>query len=190
MFDTFVIVLPLMLSPGPANLVSFVLGARNGSYRLLPFQCGIVVVYAIVAIGLGSLTTRINEANPTITLVLQILGGLFIVYLGFRLALRKNREIVHTAPTFTNGVLLQALNPKYPGVVLSVFVIRQGQATLATACVITLVGAIGLLAYSMAGSLFHRRTISGSGFRTLDLIAGSLLCIVGLWFVIQPLLGP
>jgi len=178
-----------MLSPGPANLVSFVLGARNGFYRLLPFQFGIVVVYGVVAFGLGLLTTRINAVSPRATLLMQVLGGIFIVYLGLRLALRKNRETVEKAPTFANGVLLQILNPKFPGVVLAVFANRQGQAALVTTAVILIVGAIGLLAYSIAGSLFHARAISGSGFRVLDLVAGSLLCVVGLWFAIQPLLG-
>ncbi len=178
-----------MLSPGPANLVSFVLGARNGFVRLLPFQFGIVVVYGVVALGLGSLTTRISAVSPSTVSVLQALGGLFIVYLGLQLALRKNREAVGRTPSFANGVLLQALNPKFPGVVLAVFANRQGQAAWATTAVILLVGTIGLLGYAMAGSLLHARAISGSGFRVLDLVAGSLLCAVGLWFTIQPLLG-
>jgi threonine/homoserine/homoserine lactone efflux protein len=166
-----------------------VLGTRNGFCRLVPFQIGIVVVYGIVALGLGSLTTGINAVAPSMTLVLQALGGLFIIYLGLQLILRKNRDTPEKVPTFANGALLQALNPKFPAVVLAVFANRHGQSTVMTATVILIVGAIGLLAYSLIGALFHARTISGPGFRALDLAAGSLLCAVGLYFSIQPLLG-
>ncbi len=188
MIDTLAIVLPLMLSPGPANLVSFVLGARDGPVHILPFQCGIIAVYGVVALALGMLTTQINAVIPEVTLVLQILGGLFIIYLGVRLARRTNRENPEQAPTFANGALLQCLNPKYPGVVLAVFVSCQGQSTLMVASVIVFVGVIGLLAYSTAGSLFRRRAMTDSGFRVLDLTAGILLCLVGIWFILQPLM--
>lgn len=189
MIDTFIVVLPLMLSPGPANLVSFVLGARTGFSRILPFQLGIVVVYGVVAFVLGSLTTRVSAVSPLAVYVLQALGGVFIVYLGLQLIFRKNREAAGKAPTFGNGIMLQALNPKYPGVVLAVFANRQGETALATTAILLLVGTIALLGYSLAGSLFHARAISGSGFRALDRTAGVLLCLVGLWFAIQPLLG-
>ena len=189
MIDTFAVVLPLMLSPGPANLVSFVLGTRNGFRRLLPFQFGIVVVYGVVAIALGSLTTRISAIAPGMASLLQAMGGLFIVYLGIQLTLRTKRETPEKSPTFASGVVLQCLNPKFPGVVLAVFASRQGQPAWMTTTVILIVGAAGLFTYSMAGSLFHARTVAGAGFRALDVAAGSSLCVVGLWFLSQPLLG-
>ncbi len=85
-----------------------------------------------------------------------------------------------------NGVLLQILNPKYPGVILAVFTYRPDQPTWITSLVLTSIGALGLLIYSRVGSLLHTRTISGLGFRSLDQVTGSLLCLVGVWFAIQP----
>jgi len=186
MIETIIIVIPLMLSPGPANLVSFVLGARTHFYQLLPFQFGIIIVYGIIAFVLGSLTLQIYTISPTGTKIVQILGGLFIVYLGLQLLFRKNRETKQKAPTFMNGVLLQVLNPKYPGVILAVFTYRPDQPTWITSLVLTSIGALGLLIYSKVGSLLHTRTISGLGFRSLDQVTGSLLCLVGMWFAIQP----
>ena len=85
MIDTFLVVLPLMLSPGPANLVSFALGARHGVLSLCPFQIGIVVVYAVVSLALGALTLQVSAMAPGATFLLRVLGGLFIVYLGVQL---------------------------------------------------------------------------------------------------------
>ena len=65
MIETIIIVIPLMLSPGPANLVSFVLGTRNSLYQLLPFQFGIIIIYGVIAFVLGSLTIQIHAISPT-----------------------------------------------------------------------------------------------------------------------------
>lgn len=176
-----------MLSPGPANLVSFVLGTRNSTFQLLPFQLGIILVYGVVAAALGLLSNRIYAMAPAAVVVLQAIGGLFIIYLGIQLARRTKRDATERAPTFVNGVTLQCLNPKFPGVVLAVFANRHTQPILLVTAAIFAVGAIGLLAYSTAGSILRARDASDSGFRTFDLVAGGMLCAVGLWFILQPL---
>jgi homoserine/homoserine lactone efflux protein len=187
--DTVFVVLPLMLSPGPANLVSFVLGTRNGALQLLPFQLGILLVYAVVAVVLGLLSNRIYAMAPAAVAILQAIGGLFIIYLGIQLARRTQHDTIDNAPTFANGVALQCLNPKFPGVVLAVFANRHTQPIVIVAATIFIVGAIGLLAYSTAGSILRTRGLSDSGFRTFDFVAGGMLCAVGLWFILQPLLA-
>jgi threonine/homoserine/homoserine lactone efflux protein len=187
--DTFLVVIPLMLSPGPANLVCFVLGTRNNLYRLFPFQLGIIVVYGVVALAVGLLSTQINTIAPSVNSMLQVLGGLFIIYLGIQLARQTDNEMTAKAPTFLSGVMLQSLNPKYPAVVLAVFANRHGQPTLMTTSAILIVGAIGLIAYASAGALLCTRGVSGRGFRVLDIASGALLCAVGLWFTVQPLMA-
>jgi len=177
-----------MLSPGPASLASFLLGTRYGVSQLLPFQLGIVLVYAIVAVAVGLLTEQISGLSPLAIKVLQIAGGLFIIYLGVQLARRTQQVTERVSPTFLNGVLLQCLNPKFPGVVLAVFVNRSSQPTLETAAIISLVGATGLLIYSAAGSLLRFRQASKERLRAVDIVSGALLCAVGLWFVLRAFL--
>lgn len=184
MIDTFIIVIPLMLSPGPANLVSFFLGTRNSITQLLPFQMGILLVYTTVAIALGFLAKRIADFSPHAIGTLQIIGGLFIIYLGIRLIQRQKCDESVRSPTFLSGVTLQCLNPKFPSVVLTVFANRHGQAIMITASIICIVGAIGLLTYSTAGSLLRfQQTDKYIGM--VDAIAGILLCGVGLWFLLS-----
>ncbi len=185
MVSTFVIVLPLMLSPGPANLVSLALGARHGVARVLVFQLGIVVVYTIVALAVGLFATEVATHSTFATRVIQLLGGCFVVYLGYRLARRKKRDSDVDTPAFASGVVLQILNPKYPAVVLAVFANRSDLSMVLTAAVVVIVGAAGLLIYSSVGSLVRRLSFSDKGFRILDVGFGALLCIVGLWIARQ-----
>ena len=106
MIDTITVVMPLMLSPGPANLVSFALTARFGFSQILSFLLGISLVYILVAIILGIITNQVTEQSSIIAVILKLLGGLFIFYLGKQLVRRKSHKISTKAPTFSNGVLL------------------------------------------------------------------------------------
>jgi threonine/homoserine/homoserine lactone efflux protein len=158
--------------------------------QLLPFQLGILLVYGVVAMGLGFLGRRIADFSPIAVGTLQVVGGLFIIYLGIQLVRRKNCGAEERYPTFLNGITLQCLNPKFPGVVLSVFANRHSQPTLMTASTICAVGAVGLLTYSIAGSLLRDRHESDRRFEVVDTVSGVLLCLVGLWFILQAVLNP
>lgn len=187
MGDTFLVVLPLMLSPGPANLVSLALAARYGFVDVFSFQLGIFSVYAVVAVVLGLVTSQIVEYSTFATTILQLVGGLFVIYLGYCLARRKQADAAELdVPGFSKGVLLQILNPKYPAVVLTVFVNRPGEPALVTAGIITAIGAAGLLIYSLIGSSIRRLSFSGNGLRLVDVGFGLLLCLVGAWIAIKP----
>lgn len=189
MIETLTVVMPLMLSPGPANLVSFALTARYGFSQILFFLLGISLVYIVVAIILGIITNQVTEQSYNIAVVLRLLGGLFIVYLGIQLVRRKSHTIITKVPSFSNGVLLQLLNPKYPPVVLSVFAHSQNQHALLTASIISIVGAMGLGLYATAGALIHHRASSDQWFRRLDVVFGTILCLVGLWLLVEALSG-
>ena len=88
MIETLLLVLPLMLSPGPANLVTFALTARFGFSQILSFLLGISLVYILVAIVLGVVTSRLTEQYSNITDCIRFFSGLFILYLGVQLLRR------------------------------------------------------------------------------------------------------
>ena len=130
MIETIIMVMPLMLSPGPANLVSFALTARFGFSQIIFFLLGISLVYILVAIVLGVITNQVTGQSSIVAVILMLLGGLFIFYLGIQMVGRKSHKITTRPPSFSNGVLLQLLNPKYPPVVLSVFAHSQNPHAL------------------------------------------------------------
>ncbi|HRX79966.1 MAG: LysE family transporter [Planctomycetaceae bacterium] len=190
MISTFIIVLPLLLSPGPANLVTFALAARFGFARVLSFQLGIIVVYFIVAFLLGLVTHQLAAFAPYGLAVIRVMGGLFIVYLGVRLAYRTRRGTQDVqVPRFAKGVLFQCFNPKYPPVVLTVFASRPDEPTVITAGVIAIVGAMGLFVHSTAGSLVRYLSPSDKWSRNLDVGFGVLLALVGFWIAVKPFIS-
>jgi len=181
--------MPLMLSPGPANLVTFALTARFGFSQIVFFLLGISFVYILVALVLGVITNQVTGQSSIIAVILMLLGGLYVIYLGIQLVRRKSHKITTRAPSFSNGVLLQLLNPKYPPVVLSVFSHSQNQHALLTAGIISIVGTMGLVLYAAAGTLIHRRVNSDQWFRRLDVVFGTMLFLVGLWLLVEALSG-
>lgn len=174
--------IPLMLSPGPANLVSLVLASRHGARRVLSFQMGILIVYGVVAFSLALTAKQLGERFDDAAVFLQVAGGGLIVYLGGRLMLTTPRSDEHAqVPTFKTGALLQVFNPKFPPVVLAVLSARTGTNPMLTAGVVVFVGACGLALYSGVGSQFRRFAVGERRMRLLDIVFGALLVAVGLW---------
>ena len=177
--------LPLMLSPGPANLVSLVLSSRYGSRQIAPFQCGILFVYVVIAIGMAVTAAQLGESFKNATVFVQIVGGAFIIYLGIRLILTTQKPAESdSTPTFKSGALLQICNPKFPPVVLTILATRADTHSLATAGIIVTVGAMGLTLYSCVGSLIHRFASVDRHLRSLNVVFSLLLCAVGVWIAV------
>jgi|GEM_PF-4561791 threonine/homoserine/homoserine lactone efflux protein len=189
MIETIAIVMPLMLSPGPANLVCFALATRLGLKRILAFQVGIITMYAAVALLLGFASTQVADYLPNAAPIVQFVGGCFIIYLGYRLAVRqpKNDSEIES-PSFFGGMLLQLLNPKYPVVVLTVFAARPNQHLVVTAASIVAVGTTGLLMYGSLGSFFGNVLSAEKYLRGADIVFGILLSGVGLWIAAEPII--
>ncbi|MFT5525274.1 MAG: threonine/homoserine/homoserine lactone efflux protein [Pirellulaceae bacterium] len=189
MFETIAIVMPLMLSPGPANLVSFALAARLGLARIIAFQLGIVVMYAAVALLLGFIATQITGQSRYAAATMQLVGGGFIAYMGYRLTVRKTKnESEIPSPSFFGGMLVQLLNPKYPAVVLTVFAARPQQHLITTTIAIVCVGTVGLLMYGSLGTIFRRLISTDKYLHAADIAFGVLLGLVGLWIAVQPII--
>lgn len=178
-----------MLSPGPANLVSFAFGARFGLSRILPFLLGVSIVYVFMALALGAGTNHLMGQYSGLTDFIRFFGGAFIVYLGIQLLRRKNRDISTKAPNIWNGIAIQLLNPKYPPVVLSVFAASPDQNAILTAGILTVVGMAGLMIYAATGAVIHRKVNLERQLRTVDFVFGVLLCLVGFWLMVQPVGG-
>ena len=48
---------------------------------------------------------------------------------------------------------------------------------------------MGLVLYAAAGTLIHRRANSDKWIRELDMVFGTMLCLVGLWLLVEALSG-
>ena len=107
--------IPLIFSPGPANLSLASIGVAHGFRRGLPYLTGIVLgtttVLLLVALGL----TAVILAQPLLAHSLKLLAGIYIVYLAWKIATAPaatSRISGSNSPTASPGLVLAIANPK------------------------------------------------------------------------------
>lgn len=110
----FFVMFPLVISPGPANIVFAASGLNNGVKKSLALLCGVDLVMLIKSILIGFGLGKIIEDNPIFLNVLQLLGALYLFFLAykfFRSNINKDtNENKHLG--FLDGVLIQIFNVK------------------------------------------------------------------------------
>jgi threonine/homoserine/homoserine lactone efflux protein len=107
---------PLVLSPGPNNLMMTTHCAQFGYQRTLPslagVSAGVTMLFLAVSLGLGYVLTRYTEVH----LLLKVTGSAYILYLSYRLftsnAQGNANNVLDRPITFGQAALLQILNPK------------------------------------------------------------------------------
>ena len=139
----------LLGSPGPVPIALAAVSATYGIRRGLPFYFGNLsgLVVAIIAAGMG--LAVLFSTFPGLKLAFQIAGGLFIVYVAWKLSSapassNNSREAAEHAPSFLNGLALSVLNPKAYVAFMAIF--SQFMLPLSSASVsLALTGVVCLL---------------------------------------------
>ena len=148
------------ITPGPNNIMLFASGVNFGFRRTIPHALGIsfgfAVLLAAVGIGLGVLL----EQFPVLFLMIKIAGGLYMVYLAWRIARSgpvEDPEGDSRPMTFLEASLFQWVNPKIWAVATSasVMVADLSPVTQAVTLAMTFSGInLGVcLFWTYAGSL-------------------------------------
>ncbi|HTK34888.1 MAG TPA: LysE family translocator [Caulobacteraceae bacterium] len=103
------------LTPGPNNMMLLASGANFGLRRTIPHLMGVslgfVLLVWIVGLGLGA----VFAAWPPLHAVLQILGGLYLAYLAWKIATASGIGGGASAArpmTFLQAAAFQWVNPK------------------------------------------------------------------------------
>ena len=106
-------------SPGPAPLALAATGAAFGIKRGLAFLFGILAGLAFVILATSLGLAALLQNLPELRLFLQLLGGLYIIYLAFKIAggplispLENPDNAQSKPPNFIDGLILNLLNPK------------------------------------------------------------------------------
>ncbi|PIF04782.1 MAG: lysine transporter LysE [Arcobacter sp.] len=106
----------MAISPGPVNMIIISSSINNGFKRTFAFVSGATIGFTLLLlfIALGFITVLIEY--PLFLKILSILGTLFIIYMGYKIAtaptsleIKEDDKIILK---FYQGFLLQWLNPK------------------------------------------------------------------------------
>lgn len=107
--------LAMSISPGPVNMIILSSGVNHGVRKTVPYVTGATVGFTLLLLFIGFGLSQFVKANPFLLNYLTILGSIYIVYIGYKIA-SANQEIEITKkssePKFYEGFLLQWVNPK------------------------------------------------------------------------------
>jgi len=109
-----VTLLPIIASPGPANILYAASASSFGIKKTIPFwlSTNITSLFQTLAIGLG--LNLIMQIYPLIIVVLKYIGVLFLLYLAYKFSkFSVNAEKKIEVLTFKDGVIIEILNMKF-----------------------------------------------------------------------------
>ncbi|MBP7164980.1 MAG: Cysteine/O-acetylserine efflux protein [Firmicutes bacterium ADurb.BinA052] len=107
-------VLIVTFTPGPNNIMSFVMGSKYGFARTLPFRLGVAVGFSLVMIASSYLNLLLFNIVPKMKPIAEIIGGAYMLYLAARVLMSKVDDADEDAHliSFPAGAALQFVNPK------------------------------------------------------------------------------
>ena len=183
----------LCLTPGPAVLYVFSVGARYGAKTSFSANAGVVAgnsfYFVLSALGLSAVLL----ASHTVFLAIKWAGVVYLTWLGLKLIweAKGGTPSVMTAPPaakiFRGGVVLQLANPKsfvFFGAILPQFVDPNGNIWLQFLILGVTSQVIEAVVLGMYGVTADR---SAALFRTplfvrwVDGLSGSLLIVMAAW---------
>ena len=132
----------MVASPGPANMILLVAGAKFGLRKSIPFVLGIILSkqFIIWPIGFGILT--FFEYFPGLLNLIKGISCLYIIWLAWKLSnfkIKENSELVK-APSFFYGLPVHPTNPKAWAMVITSFAsfTEPGSSSFTTTLTISL----------------------------------------------------
>ncbi len=179
------------ISPGPVNIIATGSGANFGFKRSLPYIFGGSISYTLVVFLVGIGLNAVLEKYPQITQSLQYIGGAFLLYMSYKIAMAKptessqkpqaNTSSLQSPPSFFHGFLTQSLNPKAWLVSMSgvsLFVSGNSPAFyyLMVFCIVSfLICLIGIATWVIIGQLIRQFLSTRKRQRVFNIIMGLLL---------------
>ncbi|MCG6856958.1 MAG: LysE family translocator [Salaquimonas sp.] len=103
------------MTPGPNNLMLLASGVNFGFRRTVPHMLGVATGFVTLLLAVGFGLGALLGAVPQLGIALKILGGAFLLYLAWRIALSRTLGAVEgsTKPIgFAQAWSFQWVNPK------------------------------------------------------------------------------
>ena len=185
------VMFPLICSPGPANVVATISGARVGLRRSIPLFLGIDTIYLtyspIIGLGIGEVLVKV----PLLLPIMKFGGAAFVVWLGVEMWRRAKDRHKNVQLGYREGLVIQALNPKFLIVLVAMFTAFLVPTEPLMPQVLTLsfsllaLNVFSQVSWAGAGIILGRRFTSDRAAIWQDRGFASLLVLVGLWIAIR-----
>lgn len=172
-------------TPGPSNIVILSSTQIVGVRKTMHYVWGATLAFGLLLTASAFLNQLLAGVLPGILKVMQIVGGLYMVYLAYQIYKMGTTEDAPKQVTgFWNGFIMQFVNPKvvlFTFTVIPSYVLPFYQSSFSSFLFVVLITFIGFLAYSSW-------VVFGTVFRTLLNRHQKLLSILmALFCYTQPL---
>ena len=176
-------------SPGPSLAVVLRNTMIGGRSRGLACAVGHGIGFGFYAVTVVFGLVAIMESNPDLFTILQILGGIFLLYLGIEIIRSEEKEIEHSEGKregFIEGFFIAFLNPKIAVFMLAVLSsVLDPSMSSDTKWIIAVMG----MTIDTAWYVLVALVLSNSSMltkiennqRTLNLITGVLMIGLAIW---------
>lgn len=153
-----------VFTPGPNNISSAAMGALHGFKATRNYLLGITGGFFIVMLVCALASASVLNAFPGFETLLRYVGAGYMLYLAFGI-LKATYTYEHEAVQplgFTNGFLLQLLNPKLIVFSLTLFstflapVIAQPGQLVITVLMLALISLCSITLWATSGTLIGR----------------------------------
>ena len=184
--------LPIVISPGPANILYAASGSSFGVKGTIPFwlATNITSIFQTLSIGFG--LNFLISTYPHIAGLMKYMGILFLLYLAFKFFRMSNTFKKELAPlTFRDGVLVEILNVKYlliPTIMFSQFYTPETdgymQIFILTFALVSLTLTTSMI-WILGGKSLALFVSKKDTQRVHGMFFGTLLCITALWLFVS-----
>lgn len=189
--EIFLYTLSVMYSPGPVNFIGLNAGLKGQLSKTLMFFMGVGVAMLILFL----IFAYIGQAiiSPQLLRYVALMGALYTFFLAYKMYF-SDVEVQTSSPqklSFSNGFLIQALNPKGLLVILPVTTIMFPAAHITGYKIIVVsyliaVGAAGApLVYSFAGSVLGNKITNKKWLNPINKLMSIMLVISGIFMILQ-----
>lgn len=186
MLEIILYAISIMYTPGPVNLIGLNVGL-NKKLRLL-FCAGVGIAMFVMFLIFGY--TGAWLVRPEYQLIISLLGCLYILYLAWKVSQsfvdvdsesNKNMKL-----NFSNGFLVQLLNPKAPVAILPLTTVQFPSAGITGFGVLVWSALLGSLAfgapatYMLSGKYLSRWVRQPNVIKAVNLLLAGLLIYVAI----------
>ncbi|WP_282608672.1 LysE family translocator [Pelagibius sp. Alg239-R121] len=185
--------LSMSISPGPVNLITLSTGANHGLRSAMPFVAGATIGFTLLLFLIGLGLGGIAAEHGLFLDILAFGGAGLICYMGFKIA-SSDPEIeirIETVPSFSQGFLLQWLNPKaWAACIAGVSAFDLVGAPSRLALFVSLYFAIcylGIGSWAVIGEKIHLVFKTARSLKRFNIAMGGGLVLVALYLLFQRL---
>jgi len=150
-------------TPGPSNIVILSSVQQVGARQTMQYVWGATLAFGLLLAASAFLNHLLAGVLPGILKVMQIVGGLYMVYLAYQIYKMGTTEDAPKQVTgFWNGFIMQFVNPKvvlFTFTVIPSYVLPFYQSSFSSFLFVLLITFIGFLAYSswvVFGTVFKK----------------------------------